>query len=362
MTRAKKSIGILNFHFSPGNYGAVLQAYALSAYLSDAGYYPLTIDLRPRPKQRRIKGSIQYFLNKFIMMQFNDPFECFLERWLPRSEPYYTTEELEKADFSFDAYIVGSDQVWRPEYTYNQPLAYFLSFVKPPARKVAYAASFGLDHWQEKNTPELTAKVKALLRTFHAISVREDSGVSICKQTFDVGAVHVLDPTLLVGRSYFDRIIGSKKKKPSKIIAYKLDNDIDFLRSMNVLSQALALPKKNIYVQERMILGKTFHRSEPVDVWLASIRDAELVVTDSYHGICFCILFEKQFIYYPNPKRGMARLESLLGLLGLKNRIYTNSQDISERQEWLEKIEYSKVNDILAEQRAISRNFLFQAL
>lgn len=206
-----------------------------------------------------------------------------------------------------------------------------------------------------------TQKVAEEMKKFHAISVRESSGVQICDEIFDIYAEHVLDPTLAIGREFFDEIADEAKKLSTtmdKIVYYKLDSDNKFLDFLNFLESNLNTKSENIY---RKKIGKKYYYNE-VNEWLAKIRSSKLVVTDSFHCICFAILFEKEFLYVPNNNRGVTRLESLLSSLGLSNRIAKNDLKDFYIEYCKNKIDYNKVNDILKNKREASISFLYNSL
>jgi hypothetical protein len=232
--------------------------------------------------------------------------------------------------------------------------------VKKGTRAVSYAASFGLESWAYSRDNSITIEIKKALSNFQFVSVRESSGVKICKEIFNVKAEHVLDPTLLVGREFFDAIIDKDKLKQttSDIVFYKLGVNEHFLKQIGFLSKELDYSVENIYFKS--LKGKNHFNS--VSSWLYKLRESKLIITDSFHCVCFAILFEKQFIYYPNENRGMARLQSLLGVLGLGNRICLDIHNLTGSNLLNDQIDYRLVKDKLTELRLSSMNFLKQAL
>jgi len=367
-----KKVGILNFHYSNNNYGAVLQAAALSKSIKDIGYLVETIDFIPvsikKPKSvRNIVGDLlrAVGLKKAApekpKVENGHVFEDFRCEWLPRTiEQYHNLEDLNAIAERYSAVVVGSDQVWRPAMTLEFAAAYFLSFVPNSCHRVSYAASFGVDYWQEKNICVSTAEIKKEVQKFHSVSVREDSGVDICKEIFNVKAQHVLDPTLLAGRELFDDIIkqAQVEAKVCDVVYYKLDIDDLFLKQIEQIESLLNYTSENIYYYKQNEL----YFYKPVAEWLSNLRECKLIITDSFHCICFAILFEKQFVYLPNKERGMSRLESLLGQLGLKNRICYDPEKLSDKNFVEEVIEYAKVNSKLAELRVASLEFISSSL
>jgi hypothetical protein len=367
-----KNIGIVNYHYSNHNYGAVLQAAALHFYVNKVlGYKSEHINFMPKSvkvkRQAKLKSQVKAILmdlglkeKKITHNSFVNPeiFQEFRDKWLPTSaKSFHTFDELSQADLSYSHVIVGSDQVWRPSYTGNSSLVYFLAFLNVGVKKISYAASFGNDFWELNNDD--TAKIASEMKSFDAISVREKSGVDICKNTFEVSAVHVLDPTLLVGHDFFDDIIGEKTvNDASDIVYYKLDIDSDFEAFINNAAATLNFTEKNIYYTSK---GRS-HYYRPVDSWLRNIKESKLVITDSFHCVCFAILFEVPFVYYPNENRGLTRLESLLSLLDLTHHIYRGDVDPVELTKELMNINYADVNTKLVNLRTHSAKFLQDAL
>jgi hypothetical protein len=291
------------------------------------------------------------FVNPEIFQEFRD-------NWLPTSvKTFHSFAELSQADLPYSHVIVGSDQVWRPSYTCKDSLVYFLAFLRTGVKKISYAASFGNDFWELDI--EDTTKIATEIKSFDAISVREKSGVDICQNTFGVSAEHVLDPTLLVGRDFFDAIIGDNSATDkSDIVYYKLDIDSDFELFIENASSTFNYTAKNIYYSSK---GRS-HFYRPVDSWLRNIKESKLVITDSFHCVCFAILFEVPFIYYPNDNRGLTRLESLLSLLDLTHHIYRGDVDPVELTQQLMNIDYDVVNEKVANLRGASAKFLANAL
>lgn len=319
-----KNIGILNFQYSSHNYGAVLQAGALEFTLKEIGYTSKHIDfkakqknnlkqrlkktlrkLRPQQRAKRSKARQQRTGNK-------EAFEKFRKNYISRTKRIRKPSEFTKISKRFDVIIVGSDQVWRPTYAID-PIAFFLGYVPDGIARVSYAASFGTSRWEMLCDTKLTNKVRSELSKFKAISCREDSGVDICRKTFKVEAVHVLDPLLLVNSLYLEKIISeSTVKNESKLIYYKLDINKDFLDDIKEISNKTSRTATNIYLKN----SKDREYQEVPD-WLSMIYKSETVITDSYHCICLALRFNKEVIYCPNESRGQGRISSLLNKLDI---------------------------------------------
>ncbi|HIF9170566.1 TPA: polysaccharide pyruvyl transferase family protein [Photobacterium damselae] len=365
-------IGIINYQFSDRNYGAVLQAAALQWVIENKlklksehiNYIPKTIKLsflnRIKYKLGNILRALKLKKDIIRYSDFNNSyiFEEFREMYLPRTKKSFTSfAELNSEHFDFTHVIVGSDQVWRPSYTEKSTLVYFLDFLPSNIKRISYAASFGNDYWElDVDTQEHKDVIKALNK-FSSISVREDSGVNICKNIFNKDAVHVLDPTLLAGEEFFNTIVENGKNYDNDndkgIVFYKLEIDDKFNSFVSELELLTGEESENIYYNK--INNKYYYFT--VDEWLRKIKNSNLVITDSFHCVCFSILFEKDFIYYPNDNRGLTRLNSLLKLLGLENRIFNSNKD-----DYLNDIDYSQVKLKLLELRKSSMKFLCESL
>lgn len=373
-------IGLLNFHYSNDNYGAVLQAAALANVIAERGYNVEHINyIRNGKKKVTIKNLVIKLLELMKLKELvirlvrndtskiikhevsgSEVFEEFRQDWVKVSrDTYYFAYELDSIGSSYHSVIVGSDQVWRLREPDNEfAHAYFLKFLPKKVKKIAYAASFGVDYWVGECNQELTNDVKSQLKTFHSISVREISGIDICKNTFDVNAEQVLDPTLLRGVQFFDDVISKSnlKQESDDIIYYKLDLDSKFFDFIEKIEGTLGSKSSNIYYRNSNDGYKYF----PVPEWLGKIKNCKLIVTDSFHCVCFAILFNKDFICLTNKDRGLARLDSLLGMLGLTDRLFdTEVDDLCNEFDALKPIDYDSVNEKLEQLRLMSYDFLF---
>ncbi|QHG91860.1 polysaccharide pyruvyl transferase family protein [Sulfurimonas sp. CVO] len=373
----RMKIGILTLPIAE-NYGGILQAVALYRLLDAQEHDVVLIYKQSTNTQVWWKKIIKEILLKIPFHNFrnmknnNKLNEARLERkkfhrpFIEKeifkiSEDLYTKQDLENfaKKENFDAVIVGSDQVWRKAYINDKYYkSYFLDFVDgSKTKKIAYAASFGKDFWEGKGDSQEIAK---LLQDFVAVSVRESSGVVICKDTFDYDkAVHVLDPTMLMSKEFYkDEIIAkydAVNTNAGGLLTYVLDE---------------AEEKKEIieFVQKSADMKSVHHLkgfdssqvTYSVPQWLASFANADAVVTDSFHGMVFSIIFEKDFVVIGNEGRGMDRFVSLTTKLGLEERLVFDVKDLEGKE--LEKIDYSRVNMILNSEKKKSLEFLMGAL
>ncbi|MGX5025884.1 polysaccharide pyruvyl transferase family protein [Enterobacter asburiae] len=357
------------------NYGGNLQAFALQQVLKTNGYTPLTINYRKKPTMlstfvrpllSRIKRSslnqekTHPFSNseKFIVNQHHN---TFIRKNINYSPAIYSLKEL-RAYFknnNFHSVIVGSDQTWRPQYSPRID-TFFLDFLKKNQhiRKLSYAASFGTDEWEF--TPRQTKRFSALLKQFDFVSVREHSAASLCEKKLNTKATHVLDPTLLVDKSVYLSLLQAEtnKNNEGKLFHYILDKTKDKNEFIESVASRLgrkiftAYPKETIK-RTRIIDNIDNYIYPSISDWLRGFHDASFIITDSFHGTVFSILFNKPFIAIANEERGKARFTSLLKLFNLEHRLVTNVKN-TPLSVIHESVDYRSVNRRLNELREIS--------
>lgn len=335
------NISILT-HPLGANYGGILQAFALSTYLKKQGHKVYVLNRNANmPFYKRILKLIMVFIHS---PRYNNPryqhLIRFVKQYIPYSKPLYTSAQM--ATFirknNVQVSIVGSDQVWRASFAMNYDYDYFLNFVPSGVKHVSYAASFGLSKWEY--TERQTYNIKQLVKIFDAVSVREREGVTLCQVYLDVKAEHVLDPTLLLHAEEYNAITSPRIVQEDYIFVYWLGS---------------AKEKQNA-IEEANIVGKrlvdlSLRGNEPlipVEDWLSYIKYAYLVLTDSFHGCVFSILFKRQFSIYANNSGGNGRLKSLFTMLGI---------DLAAGN-----IDYDTIDKRLEECRGKSYTFLKQTL
>jgi hypothetical protein len=373
MDRAKPSyaaparrVGILTLPLGI-NYGGILQAAALYRFLEDSGFEP--VFLNRKPAKNKLKVLIGSLLRQIPFIDIKGLRAAerrrsvhypFLDQAMPKRTRYLrTVDELRQAAVreGLDAVVVGSDQVWRPEYHYdNEPLAYFLNFVDPAkARRIAYSASFGTSEWRR---PELNVDIAGLLQDFRAISVREESGIAICAGSFGAtDVVCVADPAMLVDASFYEDIAQDPARTGGTFLEYILDVE---LIGQGVLDHlAATLSGVGAVTSLRPYDGRP---DITVPQWVGEFRNAEYVITDSFHGTLVSVLHERNFVTVLNRKRGADRLEQLLGPLGLENRIVTRVCEMEISDKFAQPIDYAPVRQRVAELRSRSAAFLLDAL
>lgn len=374
------------------NYGGLLQNYALQAVLKQKGHDVVTIDWVWPTNEVTLKSTIKKIIKLILCVV------SFGKIGKPKKSYLPTTEEdaiIHKNVYHFaqtyisstsktdnpkifaanaisencDAFVVGSDQCWRPLYNMSFLPKMYLDFVKSDkVKKVSYAASFGTDNLEYNH--KQTTFCSRLAKDFDLITVREKSGVSLCKEQLGVEAKHVLDPTMLLEKEDYIKLIEEEKEPRSKgtLFQYILDpteQASTFIMNVakeNSLIPFMVLPK---YKEEYRTLQ---HVKESIDdcvypsvtAWLRAFMDAEMTIVDSFHGMVFSIIFNKPFWVIGNKTRGMSRFLSLLEQFDLQDRLLDianlTNVDVNKPIEW------EKVNNKRQALKEQSLRLLYNAL
>lgn len=368
-------IGIIT-HPLEYNYGGLLQNYALQHVLRSFGHNVHTIDkvFFKHYRKRTIVLLLKRFIKRIIgkEISISEKQYCYIKKNCTNfvkeninvTKAFQNDKELKSIikKYKFEAYVVGSDQVWRPAFA-NNIYNDFLDFCqdKENIKRLAYAASFGISEWEFNE--EQTKECSRLAKLFDAISVREDSGIALCKEHLGVDATHVLDPTLLLEKEDYIKLVEKAQEPISEgnLFCYILDNNESIEKGIHNIENKLSLKgfqvkaKKEKWtfkcgenIKERVIPSPT--------KWLRAFMDAKMVFTDSFHGCVFSIIFNKPFWVIGNKERGNARFDSLLKQFNLESRRF----DISEMNniDLTQPIDWAQVNTIKKEWQEKSINFL----
>lgn len=338
-----KKVAILTYH-RHDNYGAVLQCYALQEVLKEMGCEVNVLDyfcktaLQPlSPTAIRNRGIIPCFMSTLGMLMRLPRKKAFQEfrKKLALSRTY-TTENIDQANNDYDCFIVGSDNVWNPEIT-GFDKTYFLDFVKNSEKKNSYAASMGLG----SVPPGYEDSFKSLLSDFRVITTRERKAADSISELLNRDVFSVLDPTLLLPTERWERLATSTNVKKPYILAYQMRPDRKFVQFVN--QQAKKLGCKTIFIpfpQGASGYHAQGNMSCGPEQWLGLFKDADFIITDSFHGCAFSILFHKKFAVKVSQLGD--RIYNLLSMLNLETRIAKDHAfDISDN------IDYSKVDNVL---------------
>ena len=353
----EKSDGILCFNFSDtkNNYGSLLTAYALQAKIRKKGYHCVNLLLCDREKAIDAAN-----------------FDDFRGQYLNETPPSQKT--LKSLNKYFRTFICGPDTVW---YDFDNFGTHFnnykFAFANFSKNICSYAASFGSTKLlkfirREKftrlyNQSEIN-ETKRILKRFSHISVREDSGVKICKDNFDIQATHVLDSVFLLSSDDWEKIL-PKNSKHTRFARYILNwgtapkECIDYINNfedVNFLYDGInyndVWSKKQIQYSSQL---------PKIEEWIEGIANCDVFLTDSFHGMCFAIIFNKQFILFKSMGgEFFTRLDSLMKMLGIPDRTANSVEDIKRLLN--EPIDYDKVNAKLQEHLKTSEEFLEKIL
>lgn len=351
------------------NFGGILQNYALQTVLRRMGHEVVTLD----PARYICKRWWQYliFIFRHIITRYirrnrdvtvlsewlhdkemktlgTNTFK-FIDNYIQRNEYRNLRQEIKGSDY--DAYIVGSDQTWRYRYNRWRLLDMFLDFTKGwNVKRIAYAASFGTDEWE--GDAETTNICREAIKDFNLVTVRESSGINICKDVFNVDAQHVLDPTLLLNKEDYMHLVNRMKHldtKDGELYLYILDENEENKKLANDIASSKGM--KSFTYHSNLTNWQQQHTSEehmqsPVELWLSGFDQAKVVLTDSFHACVFSIIFRKQFYLYGNTDRGMARYNSLFNMLGINNRMVKTIEDVKNIQDINYNIVYDKLRSL----------------
>lgn len=378
----RKKIGIITFIETRSNYGQVLQAFALQYLLKQWGYDAFVIDYQKRPGRNWLKRLIiviiEYLgLSSLYFMFQGDKlwkkdryrhFDAFKKKYISLTDiKYRSLYQLQKNPPKADFYITGSDQVWSQLISDIDNRAYFLDFGNDNVRRISYAPSFAMSVYPQ----ELNSQLGCLLKRLDYISVREDSGVNICMLAGCQNVQKVLDPTLLLkGEDYKNLFLKSKDMTSSFIFVYCLNienkdemewNNVSLYAKKNKLN-IVVTPSSGAYPAKELFDNVCYSYCT-VDGWISNIFYSTLTITTSFHGVVFCLLLNKNFVYIPLKnrfKRANDRIYELLDALGLKDKIVCSSQYFNHAVN--ANINWNVVNSKIDEYREISLSFLKNAI
>ncbi len=332
-------INLLTIHW--GNcYGAVCQTYATCKVLENLGHDVTVINL-VHPRVRKQYNN----LSKLSYIPLDYSFYGFKKRYFSKmTKMMYCASPKEIPDAEYT--IIGSDQVWNRDITTNLSLTYFLDFVKD-SKRISLASSFGKSEWKE--SPEYTQSVKRELEKFTALSVRESSGVKICKEVFGLNATQVVDPTL--GLCDFSEFVDGKPEK-DEIFTFLFNPDDNTHQIVSRLSTLLGLPVSHSTRWKDRMCSSPKH-------WLNNIHNSKFIVTSSFHGLALSLIYHKPFVVLCADERKFTRLATLLELVGLSHRYVPSVEYLEQHKDMLVvPIDYSKVDVVLKQESDRFRKFL----
>ena len=353
----KQKIGILTFHRS-FSYGAHLQAFAMQKLLTKLNYDAEFIDLKIpylyKPKNKKHSKDLYKKFENFATQNFK---VTAMDYSKDNISDFYAVD--------YSAIIVGSDQVWNPQIAPDYMDEFLLRFVPDSIKKIAYAASFGLTNLSFSDTNKINYPSK--INRFYAIGIREKSGQQICKKLLpSKETVHVLDPTLLIGKDEYKKISANSCESKNSILTFFLEkskSQFDVIEAFKtVLNCNCKMIKNKVSIfkkKQDLILRPT------ISQWLSEFKNAKFILTDSYHGVLFSLIFKKQFAVtcFGNFNQ-FTRISDLMEMLNLKDRIIDINSDISAQAKQIAstQIDYHNVYPIITKYGKKSLDFLRKSL
>lgn len=369
-----KRVGIITFHFAH-NYGTVLQAYGLITCLRSLGVTAHIIDYHPSYVEDGGRFKFPLSKNDFranliiayqkyakAMKKFktdyglNNKYKNFQKTHLfIDGITYQSIENLRENPPDFDIYISGSDQIWNPSEQFGVDPAYFLDFGDKSIKRFSYASSFGRDTIPEHSHQQ----IGQLLKNFSAISVREKSGVDIVRKISNLTASWMPDPTIL--QDNYEAITEKPNESVPYMMSYVLRSGQGILDVQKHLAERLNLKIVVPYnpMKRWKGVGETIYPGP--EEWLGYIKYSDFVVTNSFHGTVFSILFNKPFINIAlsGNKSGLnERAKSLLSRVGLEHRLITDLSKSKIDKLIDENIDWLSVNEKLAALRESGISFI----
>lgn len=353
-------IGILTV-FNTGNYGGLLQAYATCRHLKQVGFDAEMINYSSESVKCKIrlsdiwkKGFFLFVVSVVEKLYYAPRMRKMRQLALSMTKTgELTRDELVQLNDKYDLFLAGSDQIWNLNLQ-DGDTSYFLDFVTDSYKKRSYGSSFGVSDFSE----EQKKQIRMHLADYRAISVRETSGAKLVKDILGKDVPVVLDPTFLLDRKEWDFFVEEvPQNRKYGVFVYQMAHSGKLAVAAARVAKTLHTSIRYVpfpicgFCRCRISLGLSAQQ------WVAGIRDAQMVLTDSFHGMVFSLIFNRNFYYVVTSdtvKARMSRVETLLGKLGLTDRIVYNAEDVDVTKE----IDYTAVNRILRQECALSRNIL----
>lgn len=359
----KKKVGIVTW-YKNGNYGGTLQAYALMKTVEELGYQPEFIDYQPG--HSAFKSVIRKLKNTVFLLRYPLSSKSRAHIWefvrsnMPESPLLTSSKELvEYVTSQYDACICGSDQIW--SLVGKQEPAYFLSFC-PKDKRIAYAPSIGLSEVSDNDREFFKQHVSPI----PFLSVREKRGMEIIRELTSREAELVADPCILRTAAQWREFSSKKMNGEEYILCYFIGKNDQYLEIGNNLSQEYGLPLKFVS-SKRVKYDRKCGEQVPCDLnsFVSLFDNAKYILTDSYHGLIFSLILEKEFGVFErfsldDPLNQNSRIYSLLSVLGDEEAIIVDAETADSVLHRLRSLE--DINSKLQEFRSKSINYLKKSL
>lgn len=343
------NIGLLTYQKSYNN-GAILQAYATQRALRELGHQVEFVN---------VYTERHGLLHKFFYYPKDRITANFYKKFYPSESSFYATmDDLRNTEMKYECLVVGSDQTWNPQICQEKLMAFFLDFGDDKMKRISYASSIGLSDWP-KDVYYLIPEISAALHKFKGISVREETAQRILKEKFGIDdAQIVVDPTLL-HKDYHE--ITGDIFPTGDIVCYllgRLPFQLEVAKTIGKVKRKKPRMTSNLYP----LLGFKYTYPPSVAEWIRLIGGAGMIITDSFHGLVFSLLYRRDFIVLGLPNGRMSRLTDLLKMVGLSERFFTSLEDFQNRWLSLTPIDYDAVHEKIEDKRKTSWNFLKENL
>lgn len=357
-------IGILTITPTVG-FGGIMQAFALQKVVRELSKgevevinYSENYTLRQRAaflvrnlKNTIINGKFTKLTPEGEVRYRTSNTRSFIQRYIRMSKKVTMGKSFSKyVNEKYDIVIVGSDQVWRPKYVLSI-YDYFFKGINSSIKKIAYAASLGVSEWEL--SPVETEQCSLLLKDFDFVSVREKTAVGLINLYLkpNVKVKWVLDPTLLLTKDVYRELFEEKCPSEQYIFTYMLDSNSQKDDVIRLIGQELGISVETFSTcGEDYSLPLKDRVAPKVEDWLKGIYYSDFVITDSFHGCVFSIIFNKPFLVYVNKERGSDRFESILEKLGLSDRMIYDSKQVCS-QMLRNGVDWNRINEIIESER-----------
>lgn len=344
--------GLVGWWFA-SNYGSILTYYALGKILEDMNKLAILIRL-PKNNHTPWEPQTQYSID-------------FLSRFFPVSKER-SYEKMYECNQFCDAFMLGSDQLWISSAMETLGYSFFLDFVDISKKRIAYSTSFG--HEKFNISSDQLKNVKYYLSLFDAISVRENTGIQLCKDKFGIAVERKLDPVFVCNRKHYDTLADNSKFKTKDrfLFCYILDPTEKKQQAISNVADRLGLKiiaitdLKNYETASKLWKIEGLLNKPSIETFLYCIKNCDFMVTDSHHGVCFALIYKKNFIAINNATRGSTRFTSLLTVFESLNKLVQNPEDINDNDALLEPMDWERIDNILQIETKDSKKWLYNAI
>ncbi len=367
-------IGIVSIH-SAHNYGSVLQAYALQEELKKFSNDVKIINYRPKYFEKQYKmfslgvySRYKGLLNKIVHLgwrtlmiksRYNKykKFENYIQSKYNLTKRYTSYNELEKEKLDFDVIFCGSDQIWNTDITEGFDKTYYLGFADNKVVKASYAASVGRKEIDSKYEDEY----KKYISRLNYVALREETSKSVIENYTDKNICITIDPTLLIDLQKWDDLAKNSKLDISYryILVYILEENAEFVKIVNAISEYMNLKVVSVSKKKRFKNESIYSDAGPED-FVKLFKNAEFVITNSFHGTVFSLIYKKRNCIVPHQKTS-SRMCDLMEKVGLSNRIIRNFNELDV--EYITKnFDYNSVETKLTEERKKAEDYIRNVL